>query len=177
MRKGWKLKKMDNKLSEHLENICNLIHDPRKGLPDELFYFISRFTPLVNVDLLIKNKHGNTLLTWRHDKFYGPGWHIPGGIIRFKESFEQRIHKVARIELGCKVAFNSVPLNIETIINKERDIRGHFISLLFHCELLDLPDISRKFNLENPEPGCWDWHAGAPSNLIKQHEVYRKFIN
>lgn len=42
---------------------------------------------MVNVDLLIKNVSSNeTLLTWREDEYYGPGWHVPGGIVRFKET-------------------------------------------------------------------------------------------
>ena len=53
-------------------------------------------TPLVNVDLLIKDS-GRTLLTWRDDEFYGPGWHIPGGILGFKERALDRLAKVAEL--------------------------------------------------------------------------------
>ena len=34
------------------------------GLPEELFLFVSRVTPLVNVDLLIQDDQKHTLLTW-----------------------------------------------------------------------------------------------------------------
>ena len=57
-----------------------------QDLPEELFRFISTISPLVNVDLLIKDDTNRTLLTWRDDEHYGAGWHVPGGIIRFKES-------------------------------------------------------------------------------------------
>ena len=60
------------------------------GLPDEVFTYISTVTPLVNVDLLIRNDKGEILLSWRYD-YRRSGWHIPGGIIRYKETFEQRI--------------------------------------------------------------------------------------
>ncbi len=73
---------------------------------------------MINVDLLIKNKQGQTLLTWRQDRFYGPAWHIPGGIIRFKESIEDRIAKVAETELGCQVRFSAEPVNVRSMINK-----------------------------------------------------------
>src|SRR5258705_8683005 len=56
-----------------------------RALPEELFLFISRITPLINVDLLIQDYGKGTLLTWRSDRFFGPGWHVPGGIIRHKE--------------------------------------------------------------------------------------------
>ena len=74
---------MSKSLNKLLLEIEQYIDDPREGLTEEIFYFISKLTPLVNVDLLIKNELNETLLTWRHDKFYGPAWHIPGGIIRF----------------------------------------------------------------------------------------------
>ena len=37
------------------------------GLPEEIFLFVSRTTPLVNVDLLIKDENGRTLLSWRDE--------------------------------------------------------------------------------------------------------------
>lgn len=65
-------------LSELLDQVREQIPNAKQGLPQEVFYFVSELTPLINVDLLIKDKSGRTLLTWRDDKFYGPAWHIPG---------------------------------------------------------------------------------------------------
>src|SRR3954451_13793393 len=68
------------------------VGEPVDGLPEEFFLFLSRYTPIVNVDLLIQEAIGEdrrrTLLTWRDDETYGAGWHVPGGIIRYKESAE-----------------------------------------------------------------------------------------
>lgn len=55
-------------------------------LSEEVFLFISRVTPLVIVDLLIQDSVRRTLLTWRSDQFYGLGWHVPSGIIRYKKN-------------------------------------------------------------------------------------------
>ena len=49
------------------------VPNPSMGLPDELFHYISRTTPLVNVDLLIKDENGRTLLSWRDDQYAGKG--------------------------------------------------------------------------------------------------------
>lgn len=43
------LDKLINKIEKKIEN-------PSKGLPEDIFRFISRITPLINVDLLIQNK-------------------------------------------------------------------------------------------------------------------------
>ena len=66
-------------LQRALHAIESTLDDPHRGLPEELFLFVSRITPLVNVDLLIQDDRGHTLLTWRDDEFHGAGWHVPGG--------------------------------------------------------------------------------------------------
>jgi ADP-ribose pyrophosphatase YjhB (NUDIX family) len=164
------LKNILDKALEHIKNA-------KDGLPIDAFYFVSQLTPLINVDLLIKNKKGQVLLTWREDKFYGPAWHIPGGIIRFKESVDQRIKKVAELELGATVRYLKEPINVSEKMNNERDIRGHFISLLYLCELESEADKDNAYLIGEPKGGQWAWHDKAPSNLLKVHESFRKFID
>lgn len=79
---------------------------PEKGLGDDLFLFASTLMPVVNVDLLVTNRHGQILLTWRDDGHCGTGWHIPGGCIRFRESLMERAQKTARRELGHEVVLD-----------------------------------------------------------------------
>lgn len=81
--------------------------DPENGLGDELFCFVSTLMPVTNVDLIIINERRQILLSWRDDKDYGQGWHIPGGCIRFRETFKDRIQKTAMHELGTSVAIES----------------------------------------------------------------------
>ncbi len=150
------------------------ISSPSLGLPEEIFLFISRTTPLVNVDLLIKDENKRTLLSWRDDQYCEKGWHVPGGIVRFKEKLETRVLKVAKAEIGATVEFDSVPIAINQMIC-ERNIRGHFISILYKCFL------SGKFILKNKglskkDPGYLMWHDFCPENLIKVQEIYRNYI-
>lgn len=152
------------------------IENPSKGLPKDIFLFATRITPMVNVDLLIKNEENHTLLVWREDEYYGPGWHVPGGIIRFKEAIAARVRAVAAIELGADVEFKKDPLAMNEIMNTTRDTRGHFISLLFECCLTSPlnPDLRYK---EGPvKHGEWAWHANCPSNLISVQGIYKRFI-
>lgn len=149
--------------------------DPTSGLPDEIFYYVSRTTPLINVDLLIKDERGRTLLGWRDDKYTGRGWHVLGGIIRFKETFETRIKKVAEIEVGAQIQFDPSPIAINEIISKEGEIRGHFISLLYKCSLPST-FVPKNKNLMETDPGFLKWHDKCPTNLLKWHEIYRKYL-
>lgn len=153
-----------------------LVHNPAEGLPEDLFLFISKLTPVVNVDLLIKNRRGATLLTWREDGLHPPCWHVPGGIIRFKETATDRIHAVAARELGTKVAFKKTPLAVNEHIHESRAVRGHFISLLFECSLLRPPDAALRHSAGQPKPGEWAWHERCPKNLIAGQKMYRPFI-
>jgi colanic acid biosynthesis protein WcaH len=168
---------MADEIRDLLQQVLSQIDDPNQGLPQEVFYFVSQLTPLINVDLLIQNKAGQTLLTWRDDKFYGPAWHIPGGIIRFKEKIEDRIAKVADTELGCKVKFDEQPIRVTPLVSSSRNVRGHFISLLYTCELVSQPDTKRQYLGEKPFAGQWSWHDGAPTELLSVHEPFRRFID
>ena len=165
------------KLDAHCAAILDKVIDSKNGLPDPVFALVSKLTPLVNIDLLVSCPQNGHLLTWREDLVYGPGWHLPGGIIRFKERYEDRIDKVAMSELGCQVSYDPNPLAINQLFASNRDLRGHFISLLFSCEIIGTLSTEIKcFDVNNPENGQWYWHKTCPDNLISQHEIYRKYL-
>ncbi len=159
-----------------LQTLESAIDDPRKGLPEEIFLFLSRITPLPNVDLLIQDEQGRTLLTWRDDEFYGAGWHVPGGIIRFKERAADRIHAVAQGELGTQVRFEPTPLGVFEGIS-DRETRGHFLSILYRCRLLSPPEEGRRAaSPDKAQSGEWMWHNSAPANLLPDQEMYLPYF-
>lgn len=161
--------------------ICELkdiIKDPQDGLSQEVFNFVSSITALVNVDLLIYNNKKHILLAWRDDLACEPGWHIPGGIIRFKERLEERLQKVAEGELGTRVKYDPIPIAVNEIFAPQ-DARGHFISFLYQCNLpesfnsiIDFDPYEHGLKL-----GMLRWHRSCPDNLIQgQLEVYHKYF-
>ncbi len=162
-------------LPDAVRLLDHLAGDPRTGLPEELFLFVSRITPLINVDLLLQDPFHRTLLTWRSDELHGAGWHIPGGIIRYKESAHQRIREVARLELGASVDFDPAPIAVMESFSQERN-RGHFISLLYRCRLTSELDPQLRAGSGPPQPGAWRWHAGPPTDLLEVHHMYRPFL-
>lgn len=172
------MKSMEERsLAELATGLKESIGNPRDGLPKEVFLLVSQLTPLLNVDLLIKNDQNETLLTWRDDEYYGPGWHVPGGIVRFKEHCAARIQAVANSELGTQVQADSTPLLMREVMAPHRDIRGHFISLLYRCQLLAAPSSRLEYCHGMPRNGQWQWHHGCPDNLIPAHEMYRAYID
>ena len=162
-------------INKSIARIEELIKDPSNGLPEDIFLLISRITPLINVDLLIKN-NDKTLLTWRtKGETIKPGWHIPGGIIRYKETIADRICAVAKNELDTKVSFDNSPLAINEIMLKQIN-RGHFISLLYSCQLLEELDPDKEFKGGIPNLGEWNWHERPPELLISTHSIYKKYL-
>ena len=156
--------------------------NPEKGLGNDLFLFISSLVPVVNVDLLVYNAHGQFLLTWRDDPHCGTGWHIPGGCIRFKETCEERIRKVALKELGISdIRFEKEPIKVFEIINHEpRDIvnqneRAHFITLVYKCYVSSDFSLEGQSTKEN-EVGFMKWFDCLPDNLLSIQSCYRGII-
>jgi len=162
-------------IADAIAVLVRQVANPSMGLPDDVFYYISRTTPLVNVDLLIKDENGRTLLSWRNDQYGGKGWHVPGGIVRFKETLETRVQKVAETEVGVNISFEPIPMALNQTIHHERDIRGHFISLLYQC-FLSGNFVPQNKGLSIKDRGYLMWHDHCPDNLLKFQEIYRKHI-
>lgn len=155
--------------------IESAIGDPREGLPEDIFLFVSRITPLINVDLLVQDDGGRTLLTWRDDGHFGCGWHVPGGVIRYKETAADRVRACALEELGAVVSFDPAPIFVMETIIDARD-RGHAISMLFRCRLLTSPDPAREAGQAPLTGGEWRWFAERPPDLLAVQDQYTRFF-
>ena len=152
--------------------IPEALKNAEKGLPDEVFSFVASITPMVNVDLLIQDEQGRVLLAWRNDE-KNFGWHIPGGIIRFKETFAERLHKTALKELHTDITFDENPIKISEIFMPYQR-RGHFISFLYRCYL------PKNYTIDNSttasdEDGYLKWHD-VPPTLIDGQKCYEEFL-
>lgn len=159
-------------MATRLEDVLGNTPDPRQGLPDDVFNFIRKVTPLVNVDLLVRFEDRH-LLAWREDE-YETGWHIPGGIIRFREAMKTRIDAVASHELGATVHSEEEPCAMNELRHHER---GHFISLLFRCELTSELDPARMFaGRGRPRHGSLSWIRGIPNDLYRAQEFYASWL-
>ncbi|WP_049945437.1 NUDIX domain-containing protein [Butyrivibrio sp. AC2005] len=159
--------------------------DPRKGLPESLFLLTASLTPIPNVDLFVTDSNKRFLLSWRDDKYYGCGWHIPGGCIRMLETFEERVQKTAIEELGTSVICDNNPvLTVESLTVKDRFAentnlqRTHNICMLFECKLPEGYSIDG-FNAGKTEKdqGYLRWFDYLPEDFLDvQVPLYKEFI-
>ncbi len=160
-------------IKNSLKEILDIVGNPGEGLPEEVFEFIASITPMVNVDLLIRDERGCVLLARRDDKFNGSVWHIPGGIVRFRESLLQRVEQVAIAEIGQSVMINETPIAVNEIFSPHQE-RGHFISFLYECKLKERLDIKEKDQWEH---GDLKWFETCPSDFIScQVPLYGKYF-
>lgn len=162
-------------LLAHVEYILNHCHNPREGLPEEVFLMISALIPVANIDLFIFNKKNELLLSWRDDIYFGQGWSIPGGCIRFGELLEERVHKTAIKELGQDVKICNGPITVRDVIRGENhflpypNIRGHNITIPYICNMTDEKKffdnvLRRNHNLR--------WFSEIPKDILSVHHVY-----
>ena len=156
--------------------------DPSQGIGEELFIAVSSIVPIVNVDLLVYNGKGQFLQTWRDDPHSGRGWHVPGGCIRFKETFEERIRKVAQQELGLTdFTFDKEPVKVfEIIDNSRREIdnqneRAHFISLVYKCHAASgyTPDNNGR---NEGDSDYIKWFERLPEELLPIQKCYKEIL-
>jgi ADP-ribose pyrophosphatase YjhB (NUDIX family) len=149
------------------------LSDPSRGLPDPVFRFVLQVTPMINVDLLVRNDHGEHLLAWRED-VYDKGWHVPGGIIRFNEPIAKRIAAVAKEELAAEVRHEEQPQHVHQFFHR----RGHFVSLLYVCSLATPVSSLARWHVDGaPRPGQLRWIRGVPEDLYKVHVAYADWLN
>lgn len=170
-------------LIEAINTLQNIMNEeginPTQGLPEKLFIFGTTLIPVSNVDLFITNEKGQVLLSWRDDKYYGKGWHIPGGCIRLRESWLERIQKTAVAELGTDVEVELTPLLVRESMTsqlrpwlKNQLKRTYNISMLFNCKLPK----DYKINSERIDyglEGYLKWFDAIPEDLLLCHrELY-----
>jgi hypothetical protein len=168
------LKKLIEKIESHIEN-------PSKGLPEDIFNLAGRLTPFINVDLLVQDDLGRTLLSWRDESLFennlSSAWHIPGGIIRLRETISQRLDKVAMNEMGGKlISFSKKPLRITQHIDHHIENRSHHIGLLYRCKLEENYEINNN-NLNFGDSGFLEWHSSAPDNLHGNQLIYKDYFS
>ncbi len=155
-----------------ISEIDTALEGAEQGLPDEVFSFVASTVPMVTVDLFIQDDKG-ILLAWRNDRD-GSGWHIPGGIVRFKETLHSRIIKTAENELNTQIVFDPDPIQINEIFMPYQR-RGHFISFMYRCHLPDGYSISNEGKCETDD-GYLKWHDKLPIKLVEGQKCYEGFL-
>ena len=79
-------------------------------LTPEEFAFVVRRTPLISIDLIVRNRRAEMLLGLRRNRPAQGFWFVPGSSIRKNESLAQAFQRVTRSELGRELPIGAARL-------------------------------------------------------------------
>jgi colanic acid biosynthesis protein WcaH len=106
---------------------------------NEQFLHIVDATPLVSIDLVIRNERGEVLLGWRVNRPAQNSWFVPGGRIRKNERVKEALHRISQRELGVTIAEAKL-LGVFDHIYEDNflgapKVNTHYVVLGFSAEL------------------------------------------
>lgn len=76
-------------------------------LNQEDFLTILDHTPLVSIDLIVRNPEGKVLLGKRDNRPAQGYWFVPGGRIQKNETLKSAFERLCSCELGCELAYQN----------------------------------------------------------------------
>lgn len=104
------------------------------------FSTVIKSTPLVSIDLVIKNKQGQALLGQRLNRPAKNYWFVPGGRILKNESLAQAFERLTQEELG-----QAIPIEESTLLGPYDhfytdnvfgdDFSTHYVAIAYVIEL------------------------------------------
>lgn len=99
-------------------------------LSEKDYNFIYSRVPRICVDLVIKT-YSTVHLIQRDTQPYKGKWHLPGGRIRFRESIDKAIQRIAKDEIGINVKVECVLNVMEFTRETQQGNKRHSISIAF----------------------------------------------
>ncbi|NPA54197.1 MAG: GDP-mannose mannosyl hydrolase [Aquificae bacterium] len=124
----------------------------RRWIEPEIFHCIIKHTPLVSIDIIIRNKEGKYLLGLRKNRPAKGFWFVPGGRIFKGETIEEAFRNITRNELG--IEFNKSDAKFLGVFEHfyddnffGEDTGTHYIVNAFLLEIGDVelkPDIQHE---------------------------------
>jgi len=143
-------------------------------LPTEVFRIVVDSTPLVSIDLILRNGDGEVLLGLRNNRPAAGSWFVPGGRIRKGETIPAAFRRVCRDELGVALRWETARCAGVFTHFYEKDnpfsdpgIDTHYVVIGLKVEAQDLPSKDR---LPRGQHGEFRWW-GVP-DLLRDPAVH-----
>lgn len=123
-------------------------------------------TPVTSIELIIKNKKQELLLTYRNDCDF-KGWHFPGSLFRRFESFKEACERIAKEELGVKIdnIYKGIGINnLNSPKGHKRLYKGRTYSI-HYVGVVCMADLAQG---QTPEDGRFFYEQ--PKEIIDAHK-------
>lgn len=136
-------------------------------LDDDTFVKVLDSTPLISIDLIVRNAAGQILLGLRTNKPAQGFWFVPGGRILKNESIENAFKRLTKAELGVELSiYNAKYLGLYEhfyndsnfdVLNGTQKISTHYVVNGFEIVLpeLGLKSTIQQLPKEQHEGYCW----------------------
>ncbi len=124
-------------------------------LNDSDFLRIVDGTPLVSIDLILRNERGQILLGRRTNRPAQGLWFVPGGRIRKNERVAEALLRISKRELGVEIP--------------QAKLLGVF-DHLYPDNFLGAPEVSTHYVVLGMEAA---WPAGAAVQADDQHDQFK----
>ncbi|MEZ9667160.1 GDP-mannose mannosyl hydrolase [Vibrio breoganii] len=147
----------------------------------DTFKTVVESTPLVSIDLIIRNSYGQVLLGERTNRPAQGYWFVPGGRILKDETFEVAFKRLTSVELGVELLLSSAsflgPYEHHYLDNISGDeFSTHYVVLGYEVTLdLELSD------LPSEQHGSYRWWGVDElfeSELVHQNtkDYFKSFV-
>jgi len=138
--------------------------------PEEFKAIFSK-VPRLCVELAIKTPEG-IILALRSLPTWNGQWHLPGGMVFYKEKIAHAIKRIAKDELGISVNIQKLLGYIEYPSEEKERGFGFSIGIIFLCS----PDKIMDLKPNNEEASEIKIFKKLPPNMIEEHYAFLKSI-
>ena len=140
-----------------------------KPFSKEKFKEIYSKVPRFCVEVLVRSPQGLLLSLRKEGHGWANMWHFTGGMVFYRESIEDAVHRVALEEAGVKVKIVKCLGMMEFLDEEKERGFGHSISASYLCDLVEgepRPD---------EDSAALEYFKEIPENIVWQHrDLLRK---
>lgn len=142
-------------------------------LPNPLFTQVIAATPLVSMDLIVRNERGEVLLGQRRNRPAQGYWFVPGGRIRKNERLAHAFTRLCATELGAAFTFDQARMlgNFEHFYSDNAlgvdGVSTHYVVLAYQLEATNTMRVS--LDDQHAAQQWWNVDALLSSDRVHAH--------
>jgi colanic acid biosynthesis protein WcaH len=147
-------------------------------LSTQQFLEVIKNTPLIAIDIIVRNKDNKILLFLRKNEPAKNTWFVPGGRIRKDETLDDAFKRITKNELGREYSRNKSRFIgvFENIYDKNflgiDEVRTHYIVLTYEIRPSEIPE---KFPTDqHKEHG---WFSKTDLRNTKRDDVIHPYVH
>lgn len=143
-------------------------------LPDETFKSVIQHTPLISIDLIVRNEQGEVLLGKRVNAPAKGYWFVPGGRVRKNETLDDAFVRLVKEELGIESGITRADAKFLGVFEHfyddcvfSEDVSTHYIVMGYEI-------VTKNKIRKNKQHSVYIWEAVDQLKLNKEVNYFTK---